>query len=151
VHPDDHARLLNVIRGIDLLNSVVLPREVGRYRLANGDYRWMVSSAVLQKGDDGSALCWHCFFNELPPTSFLEERIRAAVEDSETRYRALFVHSSDATRLLHNRVIIDCNAAALEPYGVPRSQLLGVPPADMLAGQQRCCLSGEGILRNFLV
>ena len=150
VHPDDHARLLNVIRGIDLLNSVVLPREVGRYRLANGDYRWMVSSAVLQKGDDGSALCWHCFFNELPPTSFLEERIRAAVEDSETRYRALFDHSSDATLLLHNRLIIDCNAAALELYGVPRAQLLGVRPSDMMAEQQRSGLSGEETLRHIL-
>jgi PAS domain S-box-containing protein len=55
----------------------------------------------------------------------------AKIYESEERYRTLFESSRDAIMLLNRGKIVDCNAAALEMFGVPtKEEMMGKSPVD---------------------
>jgi PAS domain S-box-containing protein len=57
------------------------------------------------------------------------QRAEGALRESEAKFRALFDAANDAILILHNNVFVDCNASALELYGVTRDQLIGQSPS----------------------
>ena len=50
------------------------------------------------------------------------------LKESEAKFRTLFEVANDANFILHNGVFVDCNAKALEFFGVSREELIGQPP-----------------------
>jgi two-component system cell cycle sensor histidine kinase/response regulator CckA len=50
------------------------------------------------------------------------------LKESEAKFRTLFEVANDANFILHNGVFVDCNAKALEFFGVSREELMGQPP-----------------------
>lgn len=55
-----------------------------------------------------------------------------ALEESEERFRSLFEDSADASVLLENQRVVDCNAAALELMGMDsKEEMLGLSPMEL--------------------
>ncbi|MBY6204571.1 EAL domain-containing protein [Halomonas denitrificans] len=59
------------------------------------------------------------------------DRTRAALTESETRYRHLFDHVLNGVVLLNNERFVDCNEAAARTYGYTREELIGMTPLDV--------------------
>jgi len=59
------------------------------------------------------------------------KRIEKRLQDSESKYRALFDDSADATLLRYDKGFIDCNSAALKMFGYTTvADIMALHPAD---------------------
>jgi PAS domain S-box-containing protein len=56
------------------------------------------------------------------------KKIEVSLRQSEGRFRTFFQQSADATMLLRDDVIVDCNQACLNLFQVSREQFIGKPP-----------------------
>ena len=61
----------------------------------------------------------------------MTERRRAeeALLESEAKFRTLFDTANDAAFMIHNGIFVDCNASALELFGVTRERIIGQSPS----------------------
>jgi PAS domain S-box-containing protein len=50
-----------------------------------------------------------------------------ALAESESKFRVLFDVAYDAIFIIHQGLFVDCNARALELFGLPRGQIIGQP------------------------
>ncbi len=57
----------------------------------------------------------------------VEERT-GELKSSENKYRSIFENANDAILLAREGILIDCNAKALELFGVAREQIIGQTP-----------------------
>lgn len=59
------------------------------------------------------------------------KRVEKQVQESESKYRALFEESGDAYLLMDENGFVDCNAAALQMFGyATRAELTALHPSD---------------------
>ena len=59
-----------------------------------------------------------------------QNQARAALTESENRYRMLFEAAGDSIFLLKDGLFVDCNQRTLELFGCGRADILGRPPED---------------------
>ena len=57
------------------------------------------------------------------------KEMELTLRESEAKFRTLFDVANDANLILQNGLFVDCNAKALELFGVPRDELIGKSPA----------------------
>jgi diguanylate cyclase (GGDEF)-like protein/PAS domain S-box-containing protein len=58
----------------------------------------------------------------------LSDRIREALQKSETKFRSLFENANDAIFLLKEDIFVDCNTRTLQMFHCSREQIVGQPP-----------------------
>ncbi|MET0378021.1 MAG: EAL domain-containing protein [Spongiibacteraceae bacterium] len=141
-HPDEIPQLIRNARNAVQQQSADVLGDAARVRDGSGGWCWVSTSSMLQRDQHGVPQSWFSFFVRLPSLGLLEERFRAASLYGDIRYRALFDHSSDATLLVNNHRVVECNEAAATLFGVKRQQLLGMVSTALISPVQR---SGEDV------
>ena len=105
-----HGDVLESFRAALRRDGMVRDREI-RLRDKSGDMRTiMVSVEVLDLGGEKYLL------TVLNDTTEIK-KIEMALRQSEEKFHLLFEQSADAQVLLENKIIIDCNMAAVHLYG----------------------------------
>jgi diguanylate cyclase (GGDEF)-like protein/PAS domain S-box-containing protein len=82
------------------------------------------------------------------------KKAQELLRDSENKYRALFEDSGDATWLMDERRMLDCNSAALEMFGYPTLDLMPHPldmsPPNQSDGTPSRMAGEQRIVETFL-
>ena len=68
--------------------------------------------------------------------TWARQEAEKAMQESEAKYRTLFARSIDASLVLDEDVLVDCNVAAVELFGVEKAKLIGTHPADWSPDRQ---------------
>lgn len=93
---------------------------VSRHRTRDG--RLIDVEVSVQSGERADGPCRRFVVRDITERVAAERRLR----ESEELYRSLFHGANDALLLLEGERVIDCNPRALELYGWPREQLVGL-------------------------
>jgi PAS domain S-box-containing protein len=119
VHPDDLAMVAAGVQ--DVLDDA--PRTVLTLRLRHADGHWVWVESVSTKIQTDGALEIHSSVRDATERMQTQERLR--------RQAIVFEHISDSVVLTdENGVVLECNAAAEEMSGHPRSELIGRVPGE---------------------
>jgi PAS domain S-box-containing protein len=64
------------------------------------------------------------------------KEVEEALQGSERRYRTLFESAGEGIFLTKDLTLVDCNPKAVEMFGRPRSELIGLTPVDLSPSKQ---------------
>lgn len=139
VHPDDLEPTLDILRRY-LVDP--WPNYVVEFRLRHkdGSYRWILTQASLQYGDDVRPvrmLGSHVDITE-------RKQVESALRESETHFRLLFEQATDGIFVADaQQRIIDANAQGCELMGYSREELLTLHIADILTPEEAVRIGPE--------
>lgn len=96
-------------------------------RKKNGEFYWESASISPVKDDHGTTTHFVAVKEDITERKRLEQTLR----ESEERHRLLFETAQDAIFILEGGRFVDCNTRALEVFGRPREELMGLTPAEV--------------------
>ncbi len=127
VHRDDVARVVEAHARIRAGADAATLRL--RVRAADGDYRWMDSTARAVRGPDGEITALHVV------TRDVEDRVRAdaALAESERRFRLLAENASDVVYLVRADGLLDWVSPSIaQSLGWRPDELVGTSPWGLI-------------------
>jgi PAS domain S-box-containing protein len=118
VDPSQMDELIRKVAGDDKVHSA----ELEIYR-KDRSKKWVRKNLRAIRDANGSI--FHCegTVEDITERKLAEQKL----QESESKYRALFEDSADATMLMDGGEFFDCNAAALKMFGYPRGTIPSHP------------------------
>ncbi len=121
VHPEDKEKVMGQIDRCNANETDLLYIE---YRIQDKDGRWhwvLTKGKVIKRTDKGSIERMVGTHTDIGHRKEMER----ILEESEQRFRMLFVNAHDSILLLSGDTIIECNNQAYEFFGLPQDEIVG--------------------------
>lgn len=121
VHSEDREKVMGQIDRCNANETDLLYIE---YRIQDKDGRWhwvLTKGKVIKRTDKGSIERLVGTHTDIGHRKEMER----ILEESEQRFRMLFVNAHDSILLLSGDTIIECNNQAYEFFGLPQDEIVG--------------------------
>jgi PAS domain S-box-containing protein len=145
VHPDDKQMMMDYVEHHVIRDKNFFEKE---YRIINrktGLEHWVYGRGELRFNKEGNPVMMIGTIQDITERKMAE----LLLQETEQAYSGLFHTVSDAIYIhKSNGIFIDVNSGAVEMYGYPREELIGMSPADVGAPGKNDMNELEKILKS---